>query len=51
MPSYKGRRSKPLTGERGESREQREKDYNTHLAKISSGSARAVKLETELAKI
>ena len=39
LPSYKGSKNKPLTGKR-ESREQRaereDKDYNTHLANISS---------------
>ena len=51
LPSNKGRKNKPLTGERREQREREreraerereEKDYNTHLADISSGSARAV---------
>ena len=47
LPSNKGRKNKPLTGKRREQREREqrereEKDYNTHLADISSGLARAV---------
>ena len=39
LPSYKGRKIKPLTGERRverESKEREDKGYNTLLAKISS---------------
>ena len=45
--------NKPLTGESREraeraEREREEKDYNTHLADISSGSARAVQFLNNL---
>ena len=56
LPSNKGRKNKPLTGERTEQREsereqreREEKDYNTHLADISSGSARAVQYNSSRA--